>query len=162
MKQIFVAATVFLLAAVTACNTNNSQQSAPTSQAEGHHHEDSEIDLVMMMGRLQLFMNKLYFAGVNDNAELRDFYVHEIEETMEEIAEGNVQHEGVDISSNMKTYGLSQLELFEKALESDRGFDEVYSEFINSCNSCHIVSKYPFIKITVPSTPALDNQVFEL
>ncbi len=157
MKNIIAAAVILLLTSVTACNSGNNQAAQPVT---GHHH--AEVDLVSSMSSLLLFMNKLYFAGINNNEPLRDFYIHEMEEIMEKIAEGNVEHEGVDISANIKTFGLSQLELFERALESDRMFEEVYSEFLNSCNSCHIVSKYPFIKIGVPKTPALDNQIFEV
>ena len=157
MKYSVVIAFILALILGVACSIETNTD-APKNTA---HHGQSEIDLVMLMGRLQLYMNKMYFAGINDNTELRDFYVHEIEEIMEEISEGEVTHEGVDISQNMKLYGVSQLEIFEKALEQDRDFNDAYRGFLNTCNSCHMVSKYPFIIIKEPTNPVFDNQVYE-
>ncbi len=157
MKYSIVIAFIIVLTLGVACNIEtNTDPFKPTDR-----HDHGEVDLVMLMGRMQLYMNKLYFAGINNNKELRDFYVHELEEAMAEISEGNVTHEGVDISENMKLYGVSQLNIFEKALEQDRDFNDAYRAFINSCNSCHMVSKYPFIIIQKPTNPVFDNQVYE-
>lgn len=128
----------------------------PTPPAELQH----EVELVAVMGRMQLYMNKLYFAGINDNKELRDFYVHEIEEAIEEIVDGSVTHEGVDISTNMEMYGATQLEVFEKALAENNDFKDAYNNFVNACNSCHKASKYPFIIIKEPTNMVFDNQVY--
>ena len=67
------------------------------------------------MGRIQRYHQKLWLAGEAGNTELAKFYLHEMEEAMEEIAEGHVVEDSVDVSANMRTYGLATVELVEKA-----------------------------------------------
>lgn len=151
---------LMILLIAAACNQVQNPTPEPASDSTDNH--DKEVELALIMSRLQLYMNKLYFSGINDNTELRDFYVHEIEESMEEISGGNVTHEGVDISQNMQMFGLSQLEVFEQALAEEADFSEAYGDFVNACNSCHTASKYPFIIIKEPTNPVFDNQVYEI
>jgi hypothetical protein len=158
MKHSILIAAIILVSAFFAC-TNQNEPAPGTAPATEPHYE---VDLVQSMGRMQLYMNKMYFAGINGNSELRDFYVHEIEETMESIEEGHVMHEGVNISQNMKLFGLDQLEVFERAISADTtGFRNAYGQFLLSCNNCHTASKYPFIVIKEPTNPVFDNQVYE-
>ena len=145
-----------------AISCNQPNQQPPGISNSNSPIVEKEVELVALMGRMQLFMNKLYFAGINENKELRDFYVHELEETMEEIEEGEVIHEGVNISQNMQMFGTAQLEVFEEALaENSTDFKTAYNGFVNACNSCHTASKYPFIIIKAPEKPVFDNQVYE-
>jgi hypothetical protein len=122
-----------------------------------------EPELAIYMGRLQLFMNKLYFAGINQNDELSAFYIHEIEETLEELVAAKIIDDGIDISLNTQLFGLNQLENFEKQLEDkSTDFKNAYSLLVQSCNNCHSVSKHPFIVIKEPTNPVFDNQVYEV
>lgn len=165
LKWIFFAATFTIVLAFVGCSNSTSTppgakvQAGVSSDEDDHEHEHG-VELVLLMGRMQLFMNKLYFAGTGNNPQLRDFYVHEMEEIMEEIAEGEVMHEGVNISQNMKMYGVAQLEAFEEALEAGKDFTGAYNGLVNACNSCHTASKYPFIIIKEPTKPVFDNQVY--
>lgn len=147
-----------LLVGPVACTESTS----PPGVESNHHDDEHEesVDLIMLMGRLQLFMNKLYFSGINNNGPLSEFYIHEIEETMEEIAEGEVTHEGVDISANMESFGLAPLENLERAIESGKDFKDAYNGLVSSCNACHQASKYPFIIIKEPTNMIFDNQVY--
>ncbi len=159
-SSIWIIAVFASLLFAISCNQTNQQPPGVTDQESPVLKK--EVDLVALMGRMQLFMNKLYFAGIGENKELRDFYVHELEETMEEIEEGEVMHEGVNISQNMQMYGSAQLKVFEDALaENSTDFKTAYNGFINACNSCHTASKYPFIIIKEPTKPVFDNQVYE-
>jgi hypothetical protein len=129
---------------------------------EDHSTEESHtIELAVYMGRMQLFMNKLYFAGINNNTELVNFYVHELEEAMEEIEHAKVVEDGVNISANIQLFGINQLENMEKSLAEGSDFKTAYTGLVASCNNCHVASKYPFIVIKEPINPVFDNQVYE-
>jgi hypothetical protein len=157
---IFVSILITAVLFQTGCDSGN--QPAPGLSSTPAQHAAPEIELAVIMGRMQLYMNKLYFAGIGNNKELRDFYIHEIEEAMEDLVDGKVMHDGVDISQNMEMFGVAQLDVFEKAIEANPDqFKEAYNAFVNACNSCHIASKYPFIIIKEPTTPVFDNQVYE-
>lgn len=159
-NSIWIIAVFALLLFAISCSQTNQQAPGVTTQESPVLKK--EVELVALMGRMQLFMNKLYFAGIGKNKELRDFYIHEIEEAMEEIEEGEVMHEGVNISQNMQMYGSAQLEVFEEALaENNKDFKTAYKGLVNACNSCHMASKYPFIIIKEPTKPVFDNQVYE-
>lgn len=128
---------------------------------EETHAEEPEV--AVYMGRLQLYMNKLYFAGINQNEALSAFYIHEMEEVMEEIVSAKIMDEGVDISMNTQLFGLNQIENFEKQLaDKSTDFKSNYALLVQSCNNCHSASKYPFIVIKEPTNPVFDNQVYEL
>jgi hypothetical protein len=124
--------------------------------------EAREFELATEMGKLQYFSNKLYFSLKGKNQPLVNFYIHEMEESFEAIEEANVIEDGVSISDNIKAYGLKGIKNFERFIEqSPEQFEEHYQNLINACNSCHLVSKHGFIKITVPTTPIVSNQNFE-
>lgn len=162
MKKLFwIAAVVVAFVVQPGCNSTSGP--APGTSTQPIQEAEPEIELAISMGRMQLFMNKLYFAGIAGNAELRDFYIHEIEEAMDEIAQADVKEDGVDISQNIEMFGLAQIEVFEKAIaENPEQFTEAYNAFVNACNSCHTASKYPFIIIKEPTNPVFDNQVYEV
>lgn len=124
--------------------------------------EAEEAELAVFMNYMQLYMNKLYFSGQASNFELANFYLHEIEETAEEITEGNITEDGHNISQLTKSMLLPAIETAEKAVKAkDKvALDESYQLLVNSCNACHTVSGHGFIKIKAPENPAYDNQVF--
>lgn len=125
--------------------------SAPSAGAGEEEHEE-EIEVAIVMGRIQRFHQKFWLAMRANNPELSQFYLHEMEEAMEEIAEANVIDDGVDISAHMRTYGLDVNEFLQKKLREE-GIDGLRAEaelLVKSCNSCHLASKYEMIQIKVP------------
>jgi len=136
-----------------------------TKNLEEHNHSKQHIhshELAEDMLRMQIYMNKLYFSGKNENQELTDFYVHEIEEIMEKIIKQKVKYEGINIADYMGKIGLQQLERFEKGLDlkDSASYEKCYTAFVNACNACHTVSKHAYIKIKVPDSPVLNNQEY--
>lgn len=111
---------------------------------------ENEVHIGEYMQKYQYYVVKLYFAGKANNTTLIEFYAHELEEYMEELATKGAFEDGINISQNIELYGLKSLETFEKKLAMGNDFEESYSNLINGCNSCHKVSKHPFIQITVP------------
>lgn len=129
-------------------------------EEEAHEHGHEELAEYMM--RLQWYANKLYFAGEAGNQPLADFYLHEIEEVMEEVVKAGIVDEGVQVSEHMKAYGLSYAEDFLDELRAEGlgNFGERYSGLIANCNSCHTVTEHSYIKIITPTTPVVSNQDF--
>ncbi len=127
-------------------------------------HDEGEYEVALVMAHFQRHFNKLWFAGINSNWELAGFYIHELEESMEELESENVMDEGINLSEMVKLMGISQLEKLEEAVEakSSERFEADYVQLMNACNGCHAASSHAFIKIIRPTTPALDNQLFSI
>jgi len=125
-------------------------------------HQEEEIELAIAMNHIQRHANKLYFAGQNGNWPLAAFYIHELEEAMEEVANGNITDEGINISKLMGAMGLTPLEVLEESVEakSTEQFNSAYLNLVNNCNACHQSTNHPYLVIQNPKTPALDNQVY--
>lgn len=123
----------------------------------------STIDPVATMGRLQVYMNKLYFAGKAENKALYQFYLTEMREAMHELSKAKIRMNGIDLSGNMDAFGLPAIQVIEKRVgeEGFVNFDEHYNNVVTACNSCHKVSQKGFISITVPKTPIYDNQDYQ-
>jgi len=124
--------------------------------------EEETHEVVDKMMTLQWLTNKLYFAGSARNADLTEFYFHELEEKMEEFAEADIVDEGLQLSVLMRAHGLAALDL-ARIKTKEQGFDafnEIYSNFISGCNNCHSGTGHAFIKIAIPTTPVADNQDF--
>lgn len=124
---------------------------------------DKHIELAVVMGRIQRYHQKLWASGQAGNAELAAFYLHELEEAMEEVVDAQVVEDGIDISALMRTYGISTIELLEKKLKEE-GVAALHADaelLVNTCNSCHISSGHAFIRIQVPTAVYFPDQRFE-
>lgn len=142
---------------------HNSRSEAPH---HGDHHDDDdeedEIEVAVVMSHIQRHANKLFFAGNKANWPLASFYVHELEESMEEIEDGHIEEDGINVSKLMKAMGIPALEMLEDAIEKKNveEFNSAYINLVSNCNKCHQASGHPYIVIINPTTPALDNQQF--
>src|SRR5690349_14889212 len=94
-----VALAALVLGCVLWFKTSGSQQAgpspaqqvqAPSADEEEHEGEEEHMEVAVYMGRIQAYHQKLWAAGEANNIELAAFYLHEMEEAMEEIAEGHV------------------------------------------------------------------------
>lgn len=133
---------------------------------EGRHHEETEdkkeIEVAVVMSHIQRHANKLFFAGNKANWPLAAFYVHELEESMEEIEDAHIVEDDINISKMMKVHGIPSLEVLEDAVkkQSVTDFNSAYINLVSNCNTCHQNTDHPYIVIINPTTPALDNQQF--
>ena len=126
------------------------------------NEEKTEIEVVDKMMYIQHYHQKLYFSGVNANPALMKFYMHELEEKMEEIANGNVWSKNVNISENMRNYGLKQLDILRNGDNStNEKFIANFSAFTAACNGCHKASNHPEIKIKLPENFSYTNQEYK-
>jgi len=123
---------------------------------------EEDIELGDVMTKLQRHSNKLWFAGKAKNWPLSAFYIHELSETFEDLSKHQIIEEGYDISKGILDYGSRPLAQVDEAIEQqDTGvFQSSYQNLINSCNTCHELSKHPFVVIKIPEKPVFDNQVY--
>lgn len=134
----------------------------PESAVSGESHED--LELAVLMARMQMHMDKLYFSMNAKNSQLTKFYIHELEESLEEIQKANLKEDGVEINPIIKTTVVPVLEEFEKSVMSGADGNIVsagYQKLVNACNTCHQATAHGFIRIRVPTRPALTNQIFD-
>jgi len=126
---------------------------APT---EGHY------EVAVVMGRIQQYHQKWWAAGQAGNVELAAFYLHELEESMEEVVEAGVQDDGIDVSQAMSTFGLPAIAELERLLKEE-GVQAMHAKgaiLVNACNACHQATGHAYIRIQEPSTVLFPDQDF--
>lgn len=138
---------------------------APAAYASHSSHpkgEAEEFEVAIHMSHMQRYADKLYFAGIAGNGPLVEFYLHEIEETAEGIANAKVVDEGVDVSNLITTILMPEIERFEKSMADSKGqsFKEDYAILVSTCNKCHTLAKHDYIQIKTPDQPTYRNQDF--
>jgi hypothetical protein len=80
-----------------------------------------EVEISPFMLRLQLYADKLYFAGQGANWELAQFYLEEIEETAEALIDQHVMEGDVDLSAVMESLLPDQITELRRAAEKRAG-----------------------------------------
>jgi hypothetical protein len=145
--------TIFAVSALT-IQCNSAAQDNKNKETEKHE----EVELAVAMGQLQTYTHKYTLAVEAENHELASFYLHEIEESVEGIAEDVPTYEGYDIAKLIGQYLEPEIEPTEEALES-KNWEEVRKQtikLVDTCNSCHEASDHGFVKIT----PGFNNNPF--
>jgi hypothetical protein len=112
-----------------------------------------DLGLVMLMERLQTYAHKLQLSVEARNAPLASFYLHELEETIEVIAE-NIphydEHPVGELTGGMLLPAVERLEDSVDAadwVDSDANF----LDLVRACNACHLVTGHGFVRIA-PAT----------
>lgn len=129
---------------------------------EEDHYGTEDLEVAVIMGRIQRYHQKLWLAGKEGNTELARFYLHEIDEAMKEISEGGVVDEGVNVSDQMEIYGLPIINKLTEVLDSN-GVVAMHGragELVGACNACHASTDHGYIRIQVPSAVNFPDQDF--
>ncbi len=148
-----------------ACGSETAGLETPQPPVTVEVPQEQEIELAVLMFRLQVHADKLWHSGEAQNWPLAGFYIHEIEETVEEIAQAKIVEDGHNISALVGMTSIqSPLRAMSKSVEAEdeEAFAAAYVELVDGCNSCHGETDHGFIHIQIPSSPALSNQRFEL
>jgi hypothetical protein len=115
--------------------------------------EEEGFEVAEVMGRLERHHAKWWLAGQAGHAELAAFYLHEMEEAMEELAHaGVVEENGVDVSALVGVYGMPVIHALEQRLERE-GVAAMHADaavLVANCNSCHAATGHGFIQVQVP------------
>ncbi len=149
-------AAIVVLGVVVTIQINRLQQVVAESTA-------GDYELAVGMSRMQLWMDKLYFSGTAENWPLADFYLHEMEETMEEMMAANLVENDQPLSPLMEALLSPEIEQLEEVVDNANGeaFLRHYDLLVNACNVCHANTGYGYIQIQRPERPAFSNQRFE-
>lgn len=163
-------ATLALVLALVALYLAVQPPTEAPEEAEEAEAEETE-ELAHLMAFVQRYAEKLYFAGVNDNAALAQFYVEELEETFEEVADGGYVEEGRDVAELVRTVARPAIEGVERAVaaealsaEGAAGaralFEARYAGLVQACNSCHETTGHGYVRLIVPAVSGFPNQDF--
>lgn len=109
---------------------------------------DSEGHFVEKMSSLQYFAHKTTLAIDNKNKPLTDFYVHELEEYIEDAAKVE-SYDGHPVGKLINSILMPSFEKLESAVKSGNwnNASSRLDELLNSCNSCHEQTEHGFINI---------------
>lgn len=98
---------------------------------------------------MQLYTHKALLSIEAENAELADFYIHELEETTEDVIEFISEYGGFPISDLTKTMLLPLIEDLEDELETGN-WEQIREKariMVDSCNACHVATDHGEIVI---------------
>jgi hypothetical protein len=154
---------------LVACKLSNasSNKAAATTAKPGKSAKDDEHgpELAHYMSWLQRYAQKAGFAIRGKNKRLAYFYMHEMEETLEDVMKHFVVHDGKPIGKLAKVMLMPSLERLEKSLKAPKvPWKKAWNQYkavINSCNACHTATGYAFLKMTPANGPVPFNQVFK-
>ncbi len=109
---------------------------------------DGEVELLDNMSLLQYLSHKATLSIDARNRELADFYVHELEEAVEET-ESVDSYDGHAIGELAGAMLRPALESLEGALDQDDWSDvsQALDTMIQSCNSCHQATEHAYVRI---------------
>lgn len=109
---------------------------------------DGDVELVNNMSQLQYLSHKAALSIDARNPELADFYVHELEEVVEET-ESVESYDGHPIGELAHGMLRPALENLEEALEDGEwsSASDAFDNMIQSCNNCHQVTEHGYIRI---------------
>lgn len=152
-----LAAFIFSLYAAFGPRPESRQNERPSIFAD-KEEKSEEPEIADFMLYIQHFHHKLYLSAKAGNASLCKFYLNEMGEKMQEISQANIWSNGVNISLNMRTYGLQMVDQFLK--KDPQSIFKSFDDLSQACNSCHAASKHPDIKIKTPVNADYPNQDF--
>lgn len=125
---------------------------------EEKNEEEREIEIADLMEYIQTFHLKIYLSAKAGNDTLCNFYLHEMGEKMNEISKASIWSHGVNISENIRTYGLKTIDAL---IDKDARFVlQNFENLTTACNSCHVASKHQEIVIKTPVNADFPNQEF--
>jgi cytochrome c553 len=109
----------------------------------------SEPGLVVMMSRLQTYTHKLQLSLAASNAELADFYLHEIEEAAEYVIDHLPLYRDFPVGQLTREMLLPAIETLEDAVDSrDWAQSRIaQAELLQACNACHAATGKGYIRI---------------
>ena len=109
---------------------------------------EENYELVSAMGCLQYFLHKTGLALREGNFRLASFYLHEIEEVLEEV--GKVEsYDGHPVGKMSGEMADEAFETLEKAVDGKKrkASRRAYADMIKACNTCHTATDHGFIKV---------------
>jgi hypothetical protein len=120
--------------------------SGPVLGEEGENVNADE--LIVQMGLMQRHLQKLDLSVQAGNETLAGFYIHELEELIETVAEAGVVYHGYPVGAMTEAQLPPAIEAIEAALGSGADADAAVGELVDRCNACHAATDRPWLVIT--------------
>jgi len=142
------------------------QQAGGHGHAEDHvedHAEDEHAELAPYMAHMQRFSMKLGYAVAEKNTKLANFYLHELEETAEEIEQEVPMHDKWPIAKLTKEIAEPAMEALVKEVKAGKwdAAKRRYKALIVACNRCHMATEHDYLVITEAAGEPPFNQNFK-
>ncbi len=153
---------VSVLLTLPAC-ASSSRAGGEDQQAPEVSEAPVEIELASLMGEMQRHSAKLGFAIAGGNRPLATFYLHEIDEVLEELMTVE-EHDGMPIAKPSRVILLPEVEALAVGLSGEVAWPELtegYHKVIDACNRCHLATEHGFIEILPAAGEPPFNQRFE-
>ena len=109
--------------------------------------------LAASMERMQTYTHKLQLSVEARNAPLADFYLHELEEVTEHVADNIAHYREYPVGELTRELLVPAIEALEDAVDAgawDRA-DAGLARMIEACNTCHQATGHGAIRIA-PAT----------
>lgn len=143
---------VILLSQISACTfASNEQENAEANKS-------FEPGIGFFMGRMQIFHEKLGISINEENVDLANFYIHELEDNIEEIEKFHAERKETQLLHSL----IAPIEGIEDAIAAKdfSAAKEGYLQLTNTCNACHQAVDFEFIVVKVPTENRFVTQDF--
>jgi len=129
----------------------------PKEKENGEHGHGVRLGLKMQ--NISHRFAAIWYAGNAERPEMLDYQVHELQETIEQIEQADIEENGIDVAEQLDVRVATPAEEFEKLVANGKleKFREQYRETIERCNSCHTATEHGFLEVTVPERNPYPN-----
>ena len=149
-----------VIAGAPACTpageSTDSEQAAEATESE-------EAELARYMANLQRWTHKAALALEARNAELADFYLHEVEETVGTVQEEAPTYEGYPVGELTGELLVPAVDSLDSALDGGEwpAVDRRVEALQQACNDCHEATDHGFVRIDLRDLPNPYAQRFD-
>ncbi|PEN13277.1 hypothetical protein CRI94_11600 [Longibacter salinarum] len=125
------------------------EETGHDAAAEDEEHGEEEAELAIYMSRVQRWTHKTALAVDAENGELSEFYLHELEETLETIQMEAPVYEGYEVGKLTNEILVPEVEALDSYVDEGdwSGAREQLTTLSNACNQCHAATDHGFIRI---------------
>ena len=120
-------------------------------------------DQAHIMADVGYHFTNLWFAGKAANWPLADFYLNESRSHLHWAVRAKPirkDHSGrdIDLAGILQAFENSQLTQLKQAVDKKDQvvFEAVYKESLTVCYACHTASDKPYLRLNIPTRPAVD------
>jgi len=166
MKNSRVITTLFIaaLGVIALSQSCSRNKTAPVNYNTSIHKKPDSVYKPgvgeIMNSIIQPHHYKLWLAGAHQNWLLAEYERTQLIGGFKRIIKF---HSGTAAAVAVPIVFPALENIKQKILDKDAlGFKNAFISLNNSCNECHKVNHYDFIKIIAPKSPAFENQQFEV
>lgn len=109
--------------------------------------------LAVLMHQMQTYAHKAQLSIEARNERLAHFYIHELEETTEYVADNIATYDDYPVGSLAREMLLPAIEALEDVVEAGEwpASEARFKELLDTCNACHTVTAHGYIRVAPAS-----------